>query len=74
MLRLTDQQLSQVQDLCRVIAPTQRGAYLELLAHNLRGVDLGDGSVRRIAVRTMREFLQRGGGGTPWFEGSDEAG
>jgi hypothetical protein len=25
-------------------------------------------------VRTMREFLQRGGGGTPWFEGSDEAG
>ena len=73
MLRLTDQQLSQVQDLCRVIAPTQRGAYLELLAHNLRGVELGDGSLRRIAVRTMREFLQRGGNGTPWFEGSDEA-
>ena len=44
MLRLTDQQLSQVQDLCRVIAPTQRGAYLELLAHNLRGVDLYAGS------------------------------
>ena len=59
MLRLTDQQLSQVQDLCRVIAPTQRGAYLELLAYNLRGVELGDGSVRSIAVRTMREFLQR---------------
>ena len=60
---VTDQRLSQVQDLCRVIAPTQRGAYLELLAYNLRGVELGDGSVRSTAVRTMREFLQRGGGG-----------
>ena len=54
-----------------MIVRTQRGAYLELLAHNLRGEEVGDGSVRSIAVRTMREFLQRGGGGTPSFEGNE---
>jgi hypothetical protein len=68
-LALTDSQLEQVQDICRVIAPTRRSAFLQLLARRLEGVELGDGAVHRIAAQTMREFVQ--GGGRTWLAESD---
>ena len=74
MLRLSDDQLAHIQDICRVVAPTRRGAFLELLAVRLRGVELGDGSLHRVAAATLREFVQRGGGAR-WIDGAeDEAG
>jgi hypothetical protein len=65
MLKLTDQQLEAVADIARLIAPADRAEFLELLAERLRGVELGDGVVRREAERCWRDMVQSGRGS--WF-------
>jgi hypothetical protein len=65
---LTDEQQNQVQDIVRLIPADERAAFLEMLAHDLRGREppvgaegrLPDGELRRVAERTWRKFLQHG--------------
>jgi hypothetical protein len=60
--RLTDNQRDRVNDILRLIASEEeRCAFLSMLAHELRGRELPDSELRRVAERTWREFLQRGG-------------
>ena len=57
---LTDEQQNQVEDIVRLIPAAERVAFLEMLAHELRGRELTAGELRRVAERTWRAFLQHG--------------
>ena len=57
---LTDAQQHQVEDILRLIPADERKAFLEMLEHELRGRDLADGKLRRIAERTWQKFLRHG--------------
>ena len=57
---LTDEQQNQVKDILRLIPADERKAFLEMLEHELRGRDLADGELRRIAERTWQKFLRHG--------------
>jgi len=65
---LTDEQQNQVKDILRLIPADERKAFLEMLAHELRGRKpsvttedrLAEGELRRIAERTWQKFLQHG--------------
>jgi hypothetical protein len=58
-LALTDLQLRDVSDICRVLPPWRRGEFLEQLAARLRGQEIGDGNVHRTAALVMRDVLNR---------------
>jgi hypothetical protein len=60
---LNDEQRDRIKDIARLIASEEeRRAFLDMLAHKLRGrEELADSELRRVAERTWREFLQRGG-------------
>jgi hypothetical protein len=60
MLRLTDEELSQVQDLCRVLPPWKRGEFLQELTRRLQGRELNHADLRREAATAMRAVLGRG--------------
>lgn len=72
-LKLTDSQLQQVMDLARVIGPAQRGAFLEMLADRARGVELGPGSLHRLAADTLREFLTASSQRPSWIDGTGDS-
>jgi DNA-binding transcriptional ArsR family regulator len=57
---LTDEQQNQVEDIVRLIPAAERAAFLEMMAHELRGRELTAGELRRVAERTWRAFLQHG--------------
>jgi DNA-binding transcriptional ArsR family regulator len=57
---LTDRQQNQVEDIVRLILAEERAAFLEMLAHELRGRELTAGELRFVAERTWRTFLQHG--------------
>ncbi len=57
---LTGEQQNQVEDIVRLIPAEERAAFLEMLAHELRGRELTAGELRRVAERTWRTFLQHG--------------
>jgi predicted N-acetyltransferase YhbS len=58
---LTDEQQDQVKDITRLISSeVERRAFLDMLAHKLRGRELADSELRRVAERTWREFLGHG--------------
>jgi hypothetical protein len=69
---LTDQQLTKIQDLARLIPPWRRDEFLRELATRLRDVELGDGSVHRIAAGCLKDVLARPRS-SPWMAGSEEA-
>jgi hypothetical protein len=46
MLRLTDEELSRVQDLCRVLPPWKRGEFLQELTRRLQGRELNHADLR----------------------------
>ena len=63
MLRLTDAELSQVQDLCRVLpvwSVWKRDEFLQELARRMRAREIGDADLRREAEMAMRAVLGRG--------------
>ena len=60
MLRLTDTELSQVQDLCRVLPVWKRDEFLQELACRMRAREIRDADLRREAVTAMRAVLGRG--------------
>jgi len=47
-------------DIFRLIPPTERAAFREMLEHQLRGRDLPDGDLRRVAERAWHKFLRYG--------------
>ena len=57
---LTDKQQNQVKDILRLIPADERAAFLDMLEHELRGRELHDGELRRIAERTWQKFLRHG--------------
>jgi hypothetical protein len=69
---LTDAQLAAIQDLARLIPSWRRDEFLRELATRLRDVELGDGTVHRIAARWLKDVLARPRS-APWTAGSEEA-
>ena len=57
---LTNEQQNHLKDILRLIPPDERAAFLAMLQHELRGRELADGELRRVAERTWRAFLQHG--------------
>jgi hypothetical protein len=57
-LRLSDTQLRQILDVAAVVPHDLRSAFLEAVATELRGRDLGDGTVHRIAHETARAIVR----------------
>jgi hypothetical protein len=47
-------------DILRLIAPAERAAFGEMLAHELHSRELPHGEMRRIAVNTWRAFCKYG--------------
>jgi hypothetical protein len=56
-LALTDEQMSQVLRCAEPLAPYDRGAYLERVAEQLRGRELGDGVVHLVCREVQRQFF-----------------
>ena len=56
-LRLTDSQMHEVQQAAQTVPYDLRGAFLERVAVELRGKDLGDGYVHRIAYQVARAII-----------------
>jgi hypothetical protein len=60
LLKLSDQQLSEVQDLIRLVPPSRRHRFIETLADYLAGVDLRPpGTVHRVGALALRDFAAR---------------
>jgi hypothetical protein len=65
---LTDEQQNQVEDILRLIPADERAAFLDMLAHELRGREssitaedrLTNDELRRVAEHTWRKFLWHG--------------
>ena len=60
MLKLTDDELSRVRDLCRVLPPWKRDEFLQELARRMHRRDLSHTDLRREAATAMRTVLGRG--------------
>ena len=59
MLPLTDEELSRVHDLYRLLPPWKRGEFLQELARRVQGRKLGRADLRREAATAMRVVLGR---------------
>jgi hypothetical protein len=57
MVRLTDAQLAEILQAARLVPIDLRQAFLEQLAMELRGRELGDGLVHRVAHDVARRIL-----------------
>ena len=55
-LSLSNSQLTAVLDAAQPLPPDLRSPFLAAVAHALRGVPVGDGSVHRINREVQREF------------------
>ena len=60
MRRLTDEEVSRVQDVCRVLPLWKREEFLQELARRMQGRETGDADLRREAATAMRAVLGRG--------------
>jgi hypothetical protein len=60
MLRLTDEESSRVQDLCRVLPQWKRSEFLRELARRMQARGTGDADLRQEAATAMRAVLGRG--------------
>jgi hypothetical protein len=60
MRLLTDDELSRVQDLCRLLPPWKRDEFLQELARRIEGRKLGHADLRREGATAMRAVLGRG--------------
>jgi len=60
-VRLTDAELAEVQAAAAMVPWDLRPAYLERLADALRGQDLGDGLVHRVAYEVARDITWTAG-------------
>jgi hypothetical protein len=56
MLAFTDSQMTIIQNFAEPLEPALRGAYLQRVAALLRGRELGDGVVSRMAQLAQSEF------------------
>jgi hypothetical protein len=56
-IRLSDRQLHEVQQAAQMVPFDLRSAFLERLALELRGRDLGDGLVHKIAYEIARSII-----------------
>ena len=59
-MQLTDEDLSRVQDLCRVLPRWKRGEFLQELTRRMQGRELDHADLRREAATAMRAVLGRG--------------
>jgi hypothetical protein len=55
-IALTDRQMAEVRQAALTVPIDLRGLYLERLADQLRGKDLGDGLVHRVAYEVARSI------------------
>jgi hypothetical protein len=49
-----------LEDIFRLIPPHERAAFREMLDHEMRGRELPDDEMRRVAERTWHTFLKYG--------------
>jgi hypothetical protein len=56
-LRLTDEQLDIVMRAAEPLASADRGSFLEAVAGELQGQEIGDGIVARICAELQRRYL-----------------
>jgi len=49
-----------IEDIIRLIPPSERAAFRDMLVHETRGRVLPDGELRRVAERTWHKFLRYG--------------
>lgn len=56
MLRLSDSELDQVYAACRPLAPDQRNGFLQALAAELRGREIGPGTLYRAIASVQRRY------------------
>jgi hypothetical protein len=56
-IRLTDEQMREVQQAAAIVPYNLRQTFLERLALELRGKDLGDGLVHRAAYQVARSIV-----------------
>jgi hypothetical protein len=55
-IHFSDGQLDEIFKLTRPLQPACRDAFLQILAHELRGrTDVGDGELHRAAVRIIKD-------------------
>jgi hypothetical protein len=57
MIRLTDAQLREVQQAAQMVPLDLRQTFLERLALELRGKELGDGIIHRVAYSVARSIV-----------------
>ena len=57
-IRLTDTQLREIELAALMLPIDLRGLYLERVADQLRGKDLGDGLVHRVAYQVVRSIMR----------------
>jgi hypothetical protein len=55
MLALTDTQLADIMAVARTLPRWQRDAFLQAVANELQGKEIGDGAVHLAAVRAARK-------------------
>jgi hypothetical protein len=56
-LRLTDEQMGVILHAAAPLAPADRGAFLEAVAKELQGQEIGDGLVARVCAKLQRRWL-----------------
>ena len=56
-LRLTDAQLTTIMQLSRPLQPAQRRIFVEMIAAQLNGHEVGDGQLYRICRELQRQVL-----------------
>jgi hypothetical protein len=59
LIALSDEQMTTVTDIARLIPVQKRSEFLQEVALRLRGVEVGNGSVRRAAEAAWRAVLAR---------------
>jgi hypothetical protein len=60
LLKLSDQQLGEVQDLIRLVPPSRRHRFVATLADYLRGVDFSQpGTVHNVGALVLRDLAAR---------------
>ena len=58
-LPFTDFQIDAILAAAEPLDPDQRAAFLEMVAANLRGREIGDGLVARVCMKAQARFLRR---------------
>jgi len=59
-IQLTDSEMHEVQQAAAMVPRGLRGAFLERVAAELRGKDLGDGLVHQVVYSVARELTWSG--------------